>query len=63
MTDLSDPQMGEYGEGIILDPTPPANIKETWFHGVWHITRAGEPLPLWTRFWAKVFFGYTWERI
>jgi hypothetical protein len=49
MTDLSDPQMGEYGEGIILDPTPPANIKETWFHGVWHITRAG--------------FGYTWERI
>ena len=41
----------------------PANLEETFFRGVWTITRHGDPLPLWTRFWAKIFFGYTWKRI
>ncbi len=61
MTDLSDPQMGELN--FEYESIPTANLEETWFDGYFTVTRRGYPLPLWWRFWAKIFFNYKWKRI
>ena len=55
-----DPQMHEYNSEFCI---PQADLEETWFDGYFTITKRGDPLPLWWRFWAKIFFNYKWKRI
>lgn len=56
------PKRVDSADAPIIERQKP-NLEETWFDGYFTVTRRGDPIPWWWRWWAKVFFNYKWKRI